>query len=274
MRANTYTTILFLLATSALLFLGNVLGGNLSITQIIVQQIAGLAGTYFIYQMGGLFFEKHSIKEIFTELSNDKIKLILVLLFFLVLPFLVLYFLPSYCFWVFTFVLVFGVLYSIPFLVNGKTIVLKKTLIVKNIFIGFSWGALILEGAAANSVKHSWELFLFVSLQIFIGSILRDFYDIEKDKAADFKTLPIVYGEQKSIRLLHFLNIAVLAGFLFYESNIYLILLYVAGTLYKSVLIRLVERKAQSVLFTQTLNIGFCYFIFFIVLIQRYGLPF
>ncbi len=266
MKSNLHTTILFLFATSALLLSGNILNPQIRWDQILVQQWAGWSGTFFIYQLGGIIFEKKSFQAIREELRRDVLLTIFLVHYIFILPLGVWFLLPSYCFWVFFGILVLGVLYSFPFQFRGQQITLKKTFVLKNLFIGFSWGALVLVGAAQLYIPHSWSLFLFVSLQIFTGSILRDFHDLEKDRIGGFRTFPIVLGKDKTVKLLHLLNLSTLVLLLYFENHPFFSLVFISGTIYKMVLIQLASWKPKNILVTQILNIGFCYFIFLLIL--------
>lgn len=99
-----------------------------------------------------------------------------------------------------------GFLYSAPVIINKKAFRLKNLYIIKNLIIGLGWAALLLLGAdQLSSVLFAY--FIFTTLQVYIGSVLRDFDDIEIDKKNSVNTLPIVLGEQRALFSLRKINL-------------------------------------------------------------------
>lgn len=273
MKSSHFTLLLFLLAATALLLTGHVLNPILFKGQMLLLLWSGWSGTYAIYQIGDVF-TKPTLKEFFAQFQGKTLLAVFVFQLLFVLPILSWIFLPAICFWTFFGVFTFGLLYSFPFKIGSSTRVLKKIFLVKNTFIGFSWGALILVGAGQLDIGSvTWRLFLFVSLHIFIGSILRDHFDVEKDRENKLKTLPVVMGIERSSIMLNLSNLVIMVVFFFFMNTYIEIIILVSITLYKAVLFFGAARRPSSVLWTQTLNIGFNYLIFILVFIlTQYGI--
>lgn len=273
MNLSNHTLILFLLATSALLLSGHVLSNTLDFNQLLLVNWCGWSGTYAIYGIGRIFLKFDSFKEFVKSAKGNILVFIFVIQLIFVLPFLAWFYLPESTFWTFFLILFFGYLYSLSFRIGKTTYVLKKKIFFKNSSIGFSWGALILVGAGKLDLSsESWWLFLFVSIHIFLGSILRDHFDLKQDKDNEVQTLPLYLGEDKSFRFLHVINILTFLFFwLILPSNPFLIVFLVI-TLYKAFILIGAKRNFSSALWTQTLNIGFNFLVFALILTYKiYG---
>lgn len=268
MIRHNHTIILFLLAASSLLFVGNIFSNGLNWQQIVLQQWCGLAGTYFIYHLGGFVFDIKSGTELRQNMALKKGIAFFVLHVVFVLPVLVFLYLSSFSFWVFVSIFALGCLYSMPISLRGRTVVLKKVVVAKNLLIAYSWAALVLVGGATWHTDYLVEIFLFVFTQIFTGSILRDFYDLEKDKLMGIQTIPLLWGTKRTIRVSHFINVSVFVLGVVALLDTFLLVVFALSTLYKAALIQQVHHNPRSVYFTQTLNIGLCVFLFLLFLIH------
>ncbi len=113
----------------------------------------------------------------------------------------------------------------------------------KNFYTAFFWAILVLVVPLAY-VIDSLTPFIFVSLFVFmrevVNNIFFDIKDIESDKADDVRTVPVYLGREKTIKLLHIINllsllpillgvylgylptVAIFLGFTFISGIIYL----------------------------------------------------
>lgn len=98
------------------------------------------------------------------------------------------------------------------------TLVVKRftTVVVglKNIYVAFFWSTLVFVVPLHYSLPLSDRLFISFALIVFIRWIVNSAYfdikDLKGDKKLGLKTLPVVYGVPKTIRILHVFNM--LAG--------------------------------------------------------------
>jgi 4-hydroxybenzoate polyprenyltransferase len=84
---------------------------------------------------------------------------------------------------------------------------LKSLFVGKNLVIGLGRALLIVVGC--GTVKPPLPLIAaFSCLQVFIGSVLRDFADVDEDRSTHVRTLPVILGERGAIRALRLTNVA------------------------------------------------------------------
>jgi 4-hydroxybenzoate polyprenyltransferase len=161
-----------------------------------------------------------------------------------------------------------GWLYSKSFDINGNTFRVKDTLFIKNIFIGLGWGLLVIVGAGTADNKMIMAVFLFTSLQISVGSIIRDISDVENDTRTGMRTMPIVFGIHKTITILQVLNLLTFFPPLLIKQNWYLVIFMLTIITWKWIVLMKVKTTHQSSLWTQTLNILTCSLIFIFILVH------
>jgi 4-hydroxybenzoate polyprenyltransferase len=157
---------------------------------------------------------------------------------------------------------ILGILYSINFKIGDSGFRLKNVFIVKNLFIGILWGSLILVGAngATNSIVNG--LWIFTTLQVFIGSIIRDIPDVQSDKKDSVNSFPVVMGEKKTIVLLHVLNIISFgAGYALERKNEFILLMGIT-IVWRFISLVKVQSNPNSRLWSQTFNLLTCFLIF------------
>lgn len=272
MTSKIRLIILFIIATSSLLFAGNILNSVWTLPQILILQWCGLCGTIMIYYYDHYFVGVVNYKVFLKEFMHDKLRGLFILQFmFIALP-LSIYLLPLFSTVLLACICLFGILYSAKFTFNGVKVRVKDIFLIKNILIGFNWGALILVGAGTIAQAMIAAVFLFTSLQIVIGSIVRDINDIEKDKIANMKTVPIVLSVKNTLLALHISNpLTILCGYLVFW-NISFVALMGIIIVWKGLIIWNAGRNNASLIWCQTLNILICFGIFIILLIQHaYG---
>lgn len=87
--------------------------------------------------------------------------------------------------------------------------IFKKFTIVKNIIIGFVWASSVLLIGASTRIFNEiiFSFFCFVFLRDFSNSIFFDIRDVNGDKKAGIKTIPIILGIKKTLLLLNIINI-------------------------------------------------------------------
>lgn len=85
----------------------------------------------------------------------------------------------------------------------------KRYLLVKNFIIASIWAcSVILVAASVNMINITvLSFFVFVFFRDFINSIFFDIRDIQGDKIANVKTIPIIIGVNNTLRILNIFNI-------------------------------------------------------------------
>jgi len=102
------------------------------------------------------------------------------------------------------FILIGGILFTDVF--KKMT---KKITAFKNIYVSFFWALGIFLIVVFYNIKDLIAIFLFflfVFLRLLTNTIFFDIKDIESDKKEGLKTLPVLWGEKKTINFLYFLN--------------------------------------------------------------------
>lgn len=160
--------------------------------------------------------------------------------------------------------LVSGILYSIPCLprLTGYRR-LKEIPVVKNLVVGIAWGStltfipLVLTGSPAGMA--TFVTLVFFSTYAFIASTLPDIRDREGDAQAGIRTIPVVLGEERTIRILAGLNLlvglaALITSLLFLSPVTSLI--FLMSTIYLALCIRSFLRVRKKDLVCDVLTDG------------------
>lgn len=108
--------------------------------------------------------------------------------------------------------LVCGILYSIAWLPKEfKYRRLKEIPFVKNLVVAFAWAStpalLPVYSNSSNANVATLIVIMFFFTLVFINSVIFDLRDTEGDAASGVKTIPVVFGEQRTINFLACLNI-------------------------------------------------------------------
>lgn len=167
-----------------------------------------------------------------------------------------------------------GLLYSHPFnwSIKQKTWRLKDIYLLKNILIGLGWGLLTIIGSGNFSKREMIYFFLFVSLQVLMGSVMRDIDDIAEDQKNGVRSLPVVHGLSKTVSILQWMNwigggaIIAMAGITLRHPAFFFLL--IAVLVWRAFLLFQVKNSAASKTWLlQSGNIGTCIGIFLLKLI-------
>lgn len=113
-----------------------------------------------------------------------------------------------------------GILYSASFLPNSfRYRRLKEVPLLNTFSVAFGIPFLIIATSffvGGTDILTGLVLFLFLFLEVLIGTEIPNMEDIAGDKAAGVRTLPMIYGVDKTKKILHVVN--TLALLLFYSS--------------------------------------------------------
>lgn len=242
---------------------GFVLSGSTDWVRLALLIWFNTAGVFMIYRFNDFVDQKFTFKNIKEELSAFNIHSVMIYAIILSLP------LAFFVFSLFTFCVLIatgflGLLYSFP--LNKEWLRLKNIFFVKNAIIGFCWGSLILIGADGITNEFILPFFLFASVQVFIGSVLRDVPDRKKDLENKARTLPIVMGMFPAFLFIHSLNLfSVLFCYMAddwhaLEKMIFPVILF------RFVVIARSGNDPGSIFWNQTMNLMTCVFLFLMIL--------
>jgi 4-hydroxybenzoate polyprenyltransferase len=253
--------ILFIVAAISLFLTGGLFAPRHSNFNFNILLYTTAVGTWFLYGMNYRVFHRNNIKASVLSLFHFNFQNFMIFHFVLIVLPLLIYSLSS-----FQILLLFGLvllswLYAFAFDFNGKRYKLKERLLIKNILIGLTWGSLTLLPC---TTWHSaqWPLFAFISLQVFIGSALRDFDDIEHDRQFNIQTLPSRIGIPNSAMVLHICNIAGLIAVVSLCTEMHLKEIAGITALWRAVNILYASKENTQPFWTQTWNIATCIVIY------------
>jgi 4-hydroxybenzoate polyprenyltransferase len=100
-----------------------------------------------------------------------------------------------------------GVLYSVR--VSPRLPRLKEIVGAKSLLVAFSWslyGAFLPLALRGSDFPNIALVFTYIFTQVIINTILFDFFDIKGDRESGIRTLPIVFGTEKTKKMLFFIN--------------------------------------------------------------------
>jgi 4-hydroxybenzoate polyprenyltransferase len=211
--------------------------------------------------------ENNSISSLFKALKKHKGQQLFVVHLTLLTP-LFLYVISWYSMFALLIIALLGLVYSIELKFINVGFKLKQVFFLKNIIIGLAWGLLVLLGGNNYEDPALLACFFLSTLQIIVGSILRDVADFNFDIKSKTKTVPIILGLQFTFPLLHLLNL-LSASVLLVFSDTWILFVVAFVVAWKALIIEKVRRNNQSDLWTQTLNILTCSLILILVLIFK-----
>ena len=254
----------FHIAAISLLCCGITLAEEQSIYTNITLLWCCFCGVFAIYRLNDFIDNEAKLKNNLTHFFNNKLNLVFTLQFVLfTLPIAFLYL--SWITWL-TLALagLVGALYSIKFHFGNTFFRIKNTFLLKNVTIGLSWGSLILIGAGNVRTPLIQSMVLFTILQVLIGSVIRDIPDRDKDRGHNVQSLPIVLGINKTILLLHILNIISFGAALLSVSSKNLWFTFSCVILWRLVTLSQIKRTFSSIFWSQKANLFTCTLLFIV----------
>lgn len=259
---------LFLMAVLSLLMVGCIVGDNLNLKTVMVIVAGGLCGVGLFYNGNHIVYEFDPKRR--TSVSSvNKIKLLFPISLFIFIP-LGYFFLSKVSFVLFLIAGILGILYSLPIRIKNRYLRLKNIFLIKNLFIGFSWGLLILIGAGELDNNLIIQLFFLAFIQVFIGSTIRDISDVSSDTENSVRSIPIVLGVKNTIRLLHLINFSSFLVLLYFDKSVSLIQVLVIIVIWRFINLLMLSRNSFSKFWIQTFNLATCFLYFVVIFIQYY----
>lgn len=261
---------LFFLASSALISSGFLLGDHLNFNVLFLLIYCNLTGLFLIYRLNDCIDQSAGLSLNINHFFQHQLHKIMVLQFVVLLIPLAFIWLPNFSFMVLGIAALVGMFYSLSFTINGKQFRLKNVFILKNVLIGLAWGGLVIVGSGTLEAANIIGLFSFTSIQVMIGSIIRDVPDLDKDRLNNVRTFPVVIGLHKTFFVMQGLNLlSVLTLYLFSENLwIFTISTIVIWRMMNIILLRL---SPLSKLWSQGVNLFTCILIFLATFVAYYA---
>jgi 4-hydroxybenzoate polyprenyltransferase len=259
-------TILFFSAAFSLLITGVLLNDNLNGYKVLLLTIGVLCGIILIYDVKSSNDKGSLFKKVICFLSCKKQAFFSILLIALI-PLAYTY-LTLISFLAFAVSGILGVGYSVRFTLNNKSFKLKEIFILKNLLIGVGWGLLVIAGYGSLDNDIVIYITIFASIQVFIGSTIRDLPHETIDKNKGVNSLPVRVGGQKTLMVLHIFNLLSLLLLLLAIQNFNYMILIGGIVGWRFVNLFNLSHNYQSKLWGQTFNLLTCVMFLFITFIQ------
>lgn len=260
----------FFLAANSLVLAGTLTQVTMDYVEMALLAWCGICGIFIIYRLNDFIDQEHNMSFNIKRFFEVRLHVLFMMQFFLITLPVCFYMLSGFRIVILAGIAFLGILYSLTFRVNEHNYRLKNIFLVKNLFIGISWGALVLVGAGTHSSVYVKALFLFCSAQVIIGSIIRDIPDIEKDREGMVNSLPVLYGEKITLTTLHVLNLlSLLSAYLVQWQGSFIVLITVTIS-WRALALLFTAQNPLSRKWTQAANLFTCLLIFIILLIQRF----
>jgi 4-hydroxybenzoate polyprenyltransferase len=218
-------------------------------------------GVFLVYRLNDIIDQNadfsFNIRNFFSYTLH---KVVVLQLLFVAIP-LVLYFIDPFVFLILAIAAVIGTLYSISFKIGGSIFRLKNVFLVKNILIGVIWGSLVIIGAGQADDPLIHLVFIFASIQVFIGGIIRDIPDLEKDRQSGVKSFPVVIGINATVLFIHFVNLSLLFYCIFQKYDQILLIFIAVPTAWRALNIYLLGLAPKNSNWSQWMNLFTCVLI-------------
>lgn len=268
-RTNFKKLNLFVLASGSLLLSGYLLRSEPDWKILTILLWCNLSGVFLIYRLNDCIDQDADLKLNLSYFFSYRLHQFVVAQFIVLTIPAALFYLDLFTLKILAASALAGTIYSLSFKLNGKLFRIKNVFLLKNSLIGIVWGALILIGAGELKHPALLSLFVFTSVQVMIGSLIRDVPDLEKDKISGVKSLPVVLGLKPTFWFMHAANLlSVLSGFLC-EWNPMMIVIIASIFIWRLVNIIFLQRNATSILWGQRVNLMTCVLIAVIILMYR-----
>lgn len=255
----TYKSLtLFHLAAISLLICGIILSSNKTILSTLLLVWCCFCGVFAVYRLNDFIDSEENLKNNLIHFFKNKLNLIFTIQFFLITLPLSYFILPFFTFVVLAASGLLGALYSIKFHFGKTVFRIKNTIVLKNGTIGLSWGAIVLIGAGDFSDPLVQSIVVFTVIQVFIGSVIRDIPDVEKDVLNKVRSFPIVFGIRETISLMIILNLISIVSIFLSPDSINLWITFILVSAWRLLTLLGIMRDYSSKFWSQTANLLTC----------------
>jgi 4-hydroxybenzoate polyprenyltransferase len=223
-------------------------------------------GVVLHYRMNLIFSWERSLLSNWSSLKKNRMALVFLLhLAFIVFPF-AFYELRLSEWFILGVPALFGFIYA--FRTKGS-VRLKDVFLLKNFAIGISWGSLLMLGFQNELHQEHWIVFLFMSWQVMLGSMIRDLSDVVKDAKSKTFTLPVVMGISGAHEVLVLMNFLSAIAFVWLWSNPVLSVVLMGVVLWRMVNIQMIMHLHTSGFWFQRMNLFTCQLFFLLVILMQ-----
>ncbi|MEM7372890.1 MAG: UbiA family prenyltransferase [Bacteroidota bacterium] len=258
---------LFHIAACSLIYAGFFSVTNSQWPNLILLTCCTIIGIFFVYRFNDHVDQTHDFKVNLHSFFRVKLHLLAAVIFLLIFLPLSIYSFSSFCFLVLALAGILGILYSVKIHLPHRSFRLKHAFLFKNIAIGLAWGALVLIGADSFDHDFARALFYFVSVQVFIGSAIRDIPDLEKDRQDGVYSLAVVFGVNPAIFFLHLVNVASVFTYGLVQGNMGFLFVVSITYVWRFITLRQIFLGRSIKRWTQSYNLMTCFLIFVLVFI-------
>ena len=249
----------FYIASISLLLSGSLVSNNHSLWVLFILIWCNISGLFLIYKFNATVDQKAELKvNILRFFSFPSHSIVFIQFVFLVIPFAV-FFLEKEVLWILSIASIFGFLYAIR---------LKNIFFVKNALIGLAWGSLVLIGSKDMFQTDVIYIFVFCSLQVFIGGVIRDVPDLEMDRSNNVITFPVLIGVKKTINLMHIINLSTAFLLLLFADNFNYFIVFLLPTTWRFFNLALLNSHPYNIKWSQWMNLFTCVLIFLVTLLN------
>ena len=257
---------MFLAGVLSLIFGGIIIGEHFESKQFIILSISGLSGVMLLYNDKN-HLPNENWFNVLAWFLKRKSNVLFIVTSLILIPFSLLH-LSILSFALLSFTVIIGVMYSLNFKIGNTEFKLKNILFLKNILIGLGWGSLVTIGAGRFAEDQVIFLTIFMILQVFLGSIIRDLPDVKSDIKNGVKSIPVVFGISNSIWIMHIINLSALL--LLIDTSFELRLVIIILVTWRFINLLLIKLIGINKHLIQTFNLATCYLFFIILLLQHY----
>tara|TARA_B100000965_G_scaffold398161_1_gene415852 strand:- start:114 stop:950 length:837 start_codon:yes stop_codon:yes gene_type:complete len=260
----------FYIASVSLLVSGFIISYNQPLLTLFTLTWCIISGLFLIYRFNDYVDQNEDLRLTIYHFLALPLNLIIFLqLIFIIIP-ITIYLIEKETLYVLSFSSILGFLYSINFQFNNRSFKLKNIFFVKNALIGIVWGSLVLIGSNNIFQTNIIPLFLYASIQVFIGGIIRDIPDLKKDKSNNVKSFPVVFGINYTINLLHLINFISIILVFFNYNNLLIFTVFLIPFFWRSCNLILLNSRSNNLRITEWMNLFTCVLILISTIISAY----
>jgi 4-hydroxybenzoate polyprenyltransferase len=259
---------LFFIAALSLLLSGVLIGESIDYKELTLLGFSSVLGVFWVYRVNDVIDYDEDLKFNLKYFFKNKYHVLYSLLILILIVFGTFLF-SLFRFQIFAFVGLLGFVYSINFQLFGKVFRLKNIFFFKNLSIGLAWGALVVIGSGSLNSNSILMLTLLTVVQVFIGSMIRDIPDREKDMKQNVQSFPVVIGVKKTILFMHVANLSSLLILFIDSFSMSSFVLIVVVVFWRLVNLVMLQKKPLSSFWGQFFNLMTCTLIFAVILIDK-----
>ncbi len=252
----------FYIASISLLLSGSIISYNHSLWILFILIWCNISGLFLIYRFNDCVDQNDELRFNIYRYFNFPLHLIIFIqLVFIAIPF-AFFFLEKEILWILSISSILGFLYSINFNIYNFSFKLKNVFFVKNALIGLVWGSLVLIGSKEIFQTNVISLFIYCSIQVFIGGVIRDVPDLEKDRLNSVNSFPVVLGVNLTIKLMHIINFLSVIIMFFIDNNFIYFIVFLIPSVWRFFNLLLLNLSPDNLKWSQWMNLFTCVLIF------------